>query len=49
MKRTQNYLQFIVNMLWFRHPVSVLKKAYNLPAIHSWIWRTPLKGESDQL
>ena len=24
-------------------------KLKNLPAIHSWIWRTPWKGESDQL
>ena len=40
LKRSFKNLQFIVQMFWFRHPVSLLKQTCYFPAIHPWIWGT---------
>ena len=42
---TKRYLQFIIHVLWFRHPVSFLKQVCNFTAIHPWIWWTTWKKE----
>ena len=35
--------QVIVNVLWSRHPVSLLKQVSNFPTLHPWIWWTTFK------
>ena len=37
-------LQFFIDVLWFRHPVSILKYVGNFSSIHSWVRWTAWKN-----
>ena len=44
--KRQVHLQLLINVFWFRHPVSLFQPVGDFVAVYSWIWRSTccLKG-----